>query len=93
MPGDEQLLPGTGTGHEEQAAFALQILLMRERILLSRCDDRCRWHEMLVHADDGDTPELHAFHAVHVPTPTSESVCFFASKAAETPAALSLATA
>src|SRR5207248_151341 len=61
------MVAGPGTSHEQDAPFALKILVMSERILSFGSDRRTGRDHALLHADDGDGLELQALHAVHGP--------------------------
>jgi hypothetical protein len=61
VPACETTKPGPGAGDEEQAAFALDLLVLSRRV-----SDRMRMrHDALLHPDDGDGPELQALEPVH----------------------------
>ena len=59
------MVPGSGTGREQDAAFPLQVLGMGDRVFAFRGDRRWFRNQALFHADDRDGLELQAFHRVH----------------------------
>jgi len=59
------VVPGPGAGHEQDAAFPLQVLGMRDGVLAGRGDRRWIWDQSLFNADDRDGLELQALHRVH----------------------------
>lgn len=65
MPGNQQVLSGTGAGDEKQAPLALDVEIMRALIIGGRGDGGRRWHLVLANADHGDTAKLQPFHPVH----------------------------
>ena len=63
--GDVEVIPGPGAGDEQDAAFPLQVLGVREGVLGLRGDGARFRDQALLHADDGDGLELQALHGVH----------------------------
>ena len=63
--GHVQVVPGPGAGHEQDAAFPLQVLGVRGGVLGFRGDRRGRGNQALLDADDRDGLELQALHRVH----------------------------
>ena len=59
------MVPGPGAGHEQDAAFPLQILGVHGGVLVFGGDRRGRGHQALLDADDRDRLELQALHRVH----------------------------
>ena len=59
------MVPGPGAGHEQDAAFALQVLGMGGGVLGFRGDRRWFGNQALLDADDRDGLELQALHGVH----------------------------
>ena len=59
------MIPGAGTGHEQDAAFPLQVLGMRDGILAFRSDRRRFGHQALLNSDDRHGLELQALNRVH----------------------------
>ena len=63
--GHVEVVPGAGTGHEQDAAFPLQVLGMRDGVLAFRGDRRRFRNQALLYADHRDGLELQALHRVH----------------------------
>ena len=59
------MVPRAGAGHEQDAAFPLQVLGVRDRIFAFRGDRRWFGNQTVLDADDRDGLELQALHRVH----------------------------
>ena len=59
------MVAGAGAGDEQDAALPLQILGVRDRILIRRGDCRFCRNQPLLHTNHGYSLKLQSFHAVH----------------------------
>ena len=62
---DVEVIPGAGAGHEQDAAFPLQVLGMRDGVFAFWGDRRWIRNQALFNADNSDGLEFQAFHRVH----------------------------